>query len=132
MWLLEELGAPYELEVFRRDRKTMLAPAELEQVHPLGKSPVVSITPAGGGEPVLLAESGLMTQYLCEHLPGGERLVPRRWREGREGTVGGETEAWLRNQYYLHYAESSLMPVLLLALVLSRGCSPRPTNDDAG
>ncbi|KJZ73460.1 hypothetical protein HIM_07254 [Hirsutella minnesotensis 3608] len=57
---------------------------------------------------------------LCERLPGGARLVPRRWQEGREGEVGGETEAWLRYQYYLHYTEGSLMPILVMTLVLSR------------
>ncbi|KAF4506377.1 hypothetical protein G6O67_006467 [Ophiocordyceps sinensis] len=119
VWLLEELGAPYELQIFHRDKQTMMAPPELEKVHPLGKSPVVSVTPPGG-EPVVLAESGLMTQYLCEHLPGGKRLVPTRWRDGREGEVGGETEAWMRYQYYLHYAEGSLMPILVMSLVISR------------
>lgn len=125
VWLLEELGAPYELQIFHRDKQTMMAPPELQKVHPLGKSPVVSVTPPGG-EPVVLAESGLMTQYLCEHLPGGKRLVPTRWRDGREGEVGGETEAWMRYQYYLHYAEGSLMPILVMSLVISRTFPRRP------
>ncbi|PHH84926.1 hypothetical protein CDD83_1160 [Cordyceps sp. RAO-2017] len=120
VWLLEELGAPYEIQVYHRDGRTMLAPPALARVHPLGKSPVVSVSPPGGGDDVVLAESGFMTQYLCEHLPGGARLVPPRWRDGCEGEVGGETEAWMRYQYLLHYAEGSLMPILVMALVLSR------------
>lgn len=123
MWLLEELKVPYDVEVFHRNKQTMLAPPELEKIHPLGKSPVVSVLPAGappGTEPLVLAESGLMTEYLCEHLPEGRRLVPDKWKSGCEGKVGGETEAWMRYRYLLHYAEGSLMPTLVVALVTSR------------
>lgn len=98
----------------------MFAPPELEKVHPLGKSPVVVITPPGeSAEPIVLAESGYMANYLCEHFPEGRRLVPQKWKEGMEGKIGGETEAWLRNQYFLHYSEGSLMPYLVLSLVIS-------------
>ena len=123
VWLLEELNAPYELEIFHRDKETMLAPPELEKVHPLGKSPVISVTPpasSGLTEPIVLAESGLMTQYLCDHLPEGKRLVPPKWRDGMEGKIGGETPAYMRYMYYLHYAEGSLMPVLVMALIIGR------------
>ncbi|RCI10705.1 hypothetical protein L249_5324, partial [Ophiocordyceps polyrhachis-furcata BCC 54312] len=116
-WLLEELGAPYEAVVFRRD-KQMKAPSKLRELHPLGKSPLLRITPSGGGEAIVLAESGFMTQYLCDHLPGGGRLMPTKWKPGREGTVGGETKGWMRCQYLLHYVEGSLMPMLVLFLVL--------------
>lgn len=68
----------------------------------------------------MLAESGFMTQYLCEHFPEGQRLMPTKWKDGREGTVGGETEEWLRYQYILHYCEGSLMPILVMALVIGR------------
>jgi glutathione S-transferase len=122
LWLLEELKIPYEVEVFHRDKETLLAPKELEQVHPLGKSPVIGIVPPGGdaSKPVILAESGFMTQYLVDHVPEGKRLVPKQWQDGKEGTLGGETEEWLRYGYYLHYAEGSLMPFLVFALVTSR------------
>ncbi|KAG6019150.1 hypothetical protein E4U41_003381 [Claviceps citrina] len=130
VWLLEELRVPYEIEVFHRDKKTLLAPRELEKVHALGKSPVVSISIAGDGDgdaekPIVLAESGFMTQYLVEHVPAGQALIPKRWREGRENTMGGETEGWLRYAYYMHYAEGSLMPYLVFALVVSRLKSPQ-------
>ncbi|OTB17937.1 hypothetical protein K445DRAFT_20403 [Daldinia sp. EC12] len=116
LWLLEELKIPYELETFRR--VNMLAPPELKKIHPLGKSPVISITPAGSSEPLVLAESGFITQYLSEHFSQGTTLMPKRWKDGQEGKVGGETEQWLRWQYLLHYVEGSLMSMLILAMVL--------------
>ncbi|KAG6023248.1 hypothetical protein E4U35_007140 [Claviceps purpurea] len=126
VWLLEELQVPYEVQVFHRDKETLLAPPELEKIHPLGKSPVVSITPRdAGAKPIVLAESGFMTQYLVDHVPAGKNLKPKQWREGKENTMGGETEEWLRYGYYLHYAEGSLMPYLVFALVVSRLKSPQ-------
>ncbi|KAM6524821.1 bifunctional glutathione transferase/peroxidase [Fusarium falciforme] len=127
LWLLEELKLPYTLEMFRRNKETKLAPPELEKVHPLGKSPIISVTPAGAGEsvePVVLAESGFITQYLTEHCPEGKKLMPPRWKEGMEGKIGGETEAWMRYQYYLHYCEGSLMPVLVMSLIVGGLKSP--------
>ncbi|KAJ9154773.1 Glutathione S-transferase I [Pleurostoma richardsiae] len=122
LWLLEELQVPYELELYHR-ASNLLAPPELEKVHPLGKSPVVTITPPGEGagqQPIVLAESGFIIQYLCEHFAKADTLVPRRWREGREeGGVGAETEEWMRYQYIMYYSEGSFMPYLWLSLVLS-------------
>lgn len=80
---------------------------------------------AAPSKPIILAESGLITQYLCEHFPAGrDRLTPPKWREGMEGRVGGETEAWLRWAYYLHYNEGSLMPLIVMVTVISRLKSP--------
>ncbi|TQS31958.1 hypothetical protein Golomagni_07746 [Golovinomyces magnicellulatus] len=126
VWLLEELKCNYEIELFHRDKQTLMAPPELDKVHPLGKSPVVSITPPGdASKPIVLAESGLIMEYLVEHFPEGSKLVPKKWQDGKENTIGGETEAWLRYRYYMHYAEGSLMPILVFALVLSRLKSPQ-------
>ncbi|EWG49815.1 hypothetical protein FVEG_09203 [Fusarium verticillioides 7600] len=128
LWLLQELNLPYELEIFHRNKKTMMAPPELQKVHPLGKSPVIQIKPAGAAEdaePITLAESGFITQYLAENVPEGKKLVPQRWKEGMEGKIGGETEAWMRYQYYLHYCEGTLMPPLVMALVISALKSPQ-------
>ncbi|KAL1880725.1 bifunctional glutathione transferase/peroxidase [Diaporthe australafricana] len=97
----------------------MLAPPELEKVHPLGKSPVVTITAPGSTEPVVLAESGFIFQYLCEHFAQGKSVVPKRWKDGQEGKLFGETEGWMRYSYLLHYAEGSFMPILVMYLVLS-------------
>ncbi|PTB38414.1 uncharacterized protein TrAFT101_011479 [Trichoderma asperellum] len=121
VWLLEELKINFDIKLYHRNKQTMFAPPELEQVHPLGKSPVLVITPPSeGAEPIVLAESGHMANYLCEHFSEGRHLVPQKWKEGMEGKIGGETEAWLRNQYFLHYSEGSLMPYLVLSLVISR------------
>lgn len=98
----------------------MQASPELAKIHPLGKSPIVTVTPPGASEPIVLAESGFMTQYLCDHYPEGQRLTPTRWKDGMEGKIGGETEAWMRNQYFLHYCEGSLMPILVMTLVIAR------------
>lgn len=97
----------------------MLAPAELKEIHPLGKSPVISIeSPSNAnGKPLILAESGVITEYLCEHF-GGEKLTPKRYPEDKEGQVGGETEEWMRNRYFMHYSEGSLMPFLVMQLVM--------------
>ena len=102
LWLLEELGAPYEIKRYQRDAKTMLAPAALRTVHPLGKSPVIT------DGALTLAESGAIIEYLADHYGGG-RLAPAPGAPGR-----------LRYSYWLHYAEGSLMPPLLMKLVFDR------------
>ena len=102
LWLLEELGVPYEVKRYQRDPKTMLAPAELRQVHPLGKSPVVT------DDGTTVAESGAIVEFL----------VDRYDRTGLRPPVGSAD--YQRYRYWLHYAEGSAMPPLLLNLVVSR------------
>ena len=102
LWLLEELDLEYEVKRYERDPKTMLAPPSLRQVHPLGKSPV--ITDSG----LTLAESGAIVEYLVDRYGKG-RLAP---------PVG--TPERLRYTYWLHYAEGSAMPPLLLNLVFNQ------------
>jgi glutathione S-transferase len=102
LWLLEELGVPYEVKRYERDVKTMLAPPELLSVHPLGKSPVIE--DAG----VTVAESGTIIEYLVDKYGDG-RLIP---------PVGSAQR--LRYTYWLHYAEGSAMPPLLMKLVFDR------------
>lgn len=102
LWLLEELGLDYEIRRYERDRKTMLAPRELRQVHPLGKSPVIV-----DGD-LVLAESGAIIEYLAER-NSAAALVP----------AAGTPER-LRYRYWMHYAEGSAMPPLLLKLVFDR------------
>ncbi|CAN8096614.1 unnamed protein product [Discula destructiva] len=119
LWLLEDLQVPYEVEVYHR-KADMLAPPELAKVHPLGKSPVITVTAPGSAEPVVLAETGFIIQYLCDHFAQGKKsLVPKRWKDGQENKILGETEAWMRYQYLLNYVEGSLMPNLVMFLVLS-------------
>ena len=102
LWLLEELGLPYEIKKYQRDATTMLAPPELARVHPLGKSPVIT-----EGD-ITVAESGAIIEYLLER-HGGGRLVP----------AAGTPER-LRYRYWLHFAEGSAMPPLLLKLIFGR------------
>ena len=102
LWLLEELGVPYEVRSYQRDAKTRLAPPELKAVHPLGKSPVLE----DGGQKII--ESGAIVDYLIRH-HGGSHLEPVR------GTPAFE----VYNQW-LHYAEGSAMLPLLLKLYVGR------------
>jgi len=108
LWLLEELGCEYRLVKYQRDPRTLLAPPELRSIHPLGKSPVVT----DGGE--TLAESGAILEYLIE-----------RYGNGRLRPPAGSAER-LRYTYWLHYAEGSAMPPLLLKLVFTRLPGPVP------
>ena len=102
LWLLEELGLDYEIKPYQRDKKTMLAPPELRQVHPLGKSPVIT----DGGN--TLAESGAIIEYLAE-----------RYGPGRLAPAAGSPE-YLRYRYWLHFSEGSAQPPLLLKLLFDR------------
>lgn len=120
LWLLEELKVPYELEIFHRDLKTHLAPPELKKVHALGKSPVIAVTAPGASDPVIIAESAFIVEYLLDHFSNGSTLLPKRYREGQEGKAGGETETWLRFRYFMHYAEGSLMSYLIVLLVTTQ------------
>lgn len=117
LWLLEELNYAYDVQVYHRDPTTKFAPAELKKIHALGKSPVVSLTPAGSDTPLILAESGFIIEYLLDHLGGSSTLLPKRYREGMEGQMGGETEEWLRFRYLMNYTEGSLMMYLTMILI---------------
>lgn len=109
LWLLEELGLPYEVRRYARDKKTMQAPPELRQVHPLGKSPVIE------DEGLVIAETGAIVEYLVE-------------KAGRLGPPANR-EAVLRYRQFLHYAEGSMMPPLLALLVVNRlGILGRPAR----
>jgi glutathione S-transferase len=102
LWLLEELGLPYEIQKYQRDPKTMLAPPSLMKVHPLGKSPVIT------DDGTTVAESGAIIEYLIE-----------RYGDGRLAPAIGTPER-LRWRYWLHFAEGSAMPPLLLKLVFEK------------
>ena len=101
LWLLEELGVDYRIEHYARDPKTRLAPKSLKKIHPLGKSPVV----VDGDQ--TLAESAVIIDTLA-----------RRYGNGHWAPAHESPEA-IDYQYWLHYAEGSLMPPLLLRLVFS-------------
>lgn len=98
LWLLEELELDYELQTYARDPKTMRAPPELRQIHPLGKAPVVSL------DGVVLAESGAILEALAQ----GTELAP----------TSGDAVRWVR--YWLHFAEGSLATPLLVSLLMAK------------
>jgi glutathione S-transferase len=102
LWLLEELGVPYEVKRYERNKETMLAPPELRAVHPLGKSPVITDGDA------TVAESGAIVEYVVERYGDGRLIPPAGSAERRRYT------------YWMHYAEGSAMPPLLLKLVFDR------------
>jgi len=102
LWLLEELGLPYEIRHYQRDAQTMLAPPSLKAVHPLGKSPVIT-----DGE-ACVAESGAIIEYLLDTHGEGRLRPPAGTPERRRFT------------YWLHFAEGSAMPPLLLKLIFAR------------
>ena len=102
LWLLEELGVDYEIRRYERDKKSGLAPPELLAVHPLGKSPVVE-----DGD-LVVAESGAIVEYLVNKFDDG-RLLPAERTPGR-----------LAYTYWLHYAEGTIMPLMLVSLIMSR------------
>ena len=101
LWLLEELEVEYEIRHYARDRKTRLAPSELKTVHPLGKSPVIT----DGSRTI--AETGAIIEYLLDEYGDG-RLRPAT-----------DTSEFLDYRYWLHAAEGSIMPLLVMQLVFN-------------
>ncbi|MDR5899399.1 glutathione S-transferase [Halomonas vilamensis] len=103
LWLLETLALEYEIITYPRDSKTQLAPDSLKRVHPLGKSPVIT-----DGD-ITVAESGAIIDYLLS-----------RYGEGRCQPGADETAEWVNYRYWMHYAEGSLMPLLVMRLVFAQ------------
>jgi len=99
LWLLEELGLPYEVKRYARDAETKLAPPELVAIHPLGKAPVIT------DDGRTLAETGAIVEYILGRYGEG-RLIPPQGSDER-----------LRYTYWLHFAEGSAMPPLVMKLV---------------
>ncbi len=109
LWLLEELGVPYDIKHYQRNPETMRAPPELTAVHPLGRSPVVT------DGAIVIAETGAVIEYLLETYGNGRLRPPAGSPEARRFT------------YWLHFAEGSEMTPLLMRLVFDRlAASPMP------
>ncbi len=102
LWLLEELGVAYDVKIYRRDPETSLAPEELTELHPLGKAPIVS------DDEITLAESGAIVEYLVD-----------KYDKGKLKPADGDTRKRAYT-YWLHYAEGSLMPLMLMSLIVAR------------
>jgi glutathione S-transferase len=107
-WLLEELDLGYELVFHHRDRRTLLAPLSLRAVHPLGKAPILT------DDGVVVAESGAIVEYLVSRYGRGEFQPEAGSAEHRQYL------------YWLHYAEGSLMPLLVMRLVFARMVANTP------
>ena len=105
LWLLEDLGVPYEIRLYKRDRLTRLAPPELKQVHPLGKSPVIT-----DGD-LVVAESGAILEYLAE------RYGDQSKGETARLLASPGTPEHLQLRFWMHFAEGSLMNWLVMKLV---------------
>ncbi|MBD9368180.1 glutathione S-transferase [Xanthomonas sp. XNM01] len=106
LWLLEELALPYQIVRYARDAGTLLAPASLRTIHPLGKSPVLE------DDGLVLAESGAILEYLVERYDTGGQFSP--------GPQPLQSDERLRYRYWMHYAEGSAMPPLLMSLIFGR------------
>lgn len=102
LWLMEELGLDYEIKHYKRDRATSLAPPELKAVHPLGKSPVIT-----DGD-LVIAETGAIVEYIVGKYGEG-RLVPQP-----------HTPEHLRYTYWMHAAEGTVMPLMVMTLIFNR------------
>ncbi|MDY0953210.1 glutathione S-transferase family protein [Stenotrophomonas rhizophila] len=106
LWMLEELGLPYQLVNYQRDPTTWLAPPALREIHPLGKSPVLQ------DDTLVLAESGAILEYLADRYDSARQLSPE--------LLPAQATERVRYRYWMHYAEGSAMPPLLLSLVFAR------------
>lgn len=102
LWLLEELKLDYEVVEYKRDPETASAPESLKKIHPLGKSPVIT------DEGLTVAESGAIIEYLIDRYDSESRLKPT------------EGQSLLDYRYWLHFAEGSLMPLLVMKLVMMK------------
>ncbi len=102
LWLLEELGVDYEIKRYERDKQTSLAPPDLRDVHPLGKAPLIT-----DGD-TTIAESGAIVEYLVDKYDDGT-LQP-----------DDHTPQRLAYVYWLHYAEGTFMPLMIISLILNR------------
>ena len=122
LWLLEELDLAYEIKRYERDPETMAAPEALTHVHPLGKSPVITDSDTGH----TLAESGTIIEYLAERYGSVNRddapLLPAKTvgAAGVEEVSNDFNAEYWDCKYWLHYAEGSLMPPLLVSLITAR------------
>ncbi|MCJ1453235.1 hypothetical protein MMC28_003581 [Mycoblastus sanguinarius] len=122
LWLLEECHLPYSIMTYKRDPKTG-GNADLAKIHPLGKSPTITIEGRYSNGPIVLIESGAIVEYLCEYFGGNAqnaKLIPDKFPHDLIDTpfkAGLETEEWRRFNFFMHYAEGSIMPIVTITFV---------------
>lgn len=104
IWLLEELEIPYKIEFYKRDPVTMLAPSSLKNIHPLGKSPVITDTESDRA----IAESAVIVEYIIKKYGQG-KFIPELY-----------DPLYWEYLYWMHYSEGSLMSPLLLSLIFQK------------
>jgi glutathione S-transferase len=102
VWMLEAVGADYEIKVYKRDPKTNLAPPELKEIHPLGRAPVIT----HNGK--VIAESGAICDYIARQFPDSGMLPDV------------STDSFNDVQFWSHYSEGSFMPSLVTSMVLEK------------
>lgn len=108
LWLLEELGLEYETQTHYRDPKTGLAPQSLRDIFPLGRSPVLTIQANEQSEPIVLAESGAIVEYLCQ-----------QYNE-KQLCVNADENVFKGYLFWMHFTEGTLMPPLIANLVMGK------------
>lgn len=117
LWLLEELrseyGTDYVMTTHERS-SSFLAPDELLDVHPMGKAPILVDDSLPNGEQVL-AESAVIVEYLLKFYDKNQIFSP-----------SDEFTSWRDYQFWLHFAEGSLMPPLVMGLILSKAVAKSP------
>lgn len=110
LWLLEELDVPYQLTIYERN-KVGLAPERLERVHPMGKAPILI------DNNKTLIESGFIIEYLLKHYDSAQALKPKDEDES----------AWEKYTFWMHFAEASAMPPLVMRLIFTKIVERSPT-----
>jgi hypothetical protein len=121
LWLLNELSVPCTIIYSPRGPNGITTNPAFAQAHPLGTAPIVKIQYPYLDHPIILTESALIVDFLCENVPGGSKMLPAKYRSGQE-RAGMETNAWKLNKFYFAWGEESLLS--FAAVAFARDCLP--------
>jgi len=116
LWLLNELSVPCTLIYSSRGPDGICINPAFAKAHPLGNAPILEIQYPYLDHPVILSESALIIDFLCENVPGGRKLLPAKYRPGNE-RPGMETDEWKRNKFYFAWGEESVLSFIAVAFV---------------
>jgi glutathione S-transferase len=120
LWLLNELSVPCTLIYSARGPNGVCVNPDFAKAHPLGTAPILEIQYPYLDHPIILSESALIVDFLCENVPGGRKMLPEKYGPGQE-RAGMETDAWKRNKFYFAWGEESLLS--FIAVAFARDCS---------